>query len=544
MKTWLPSNIVKVLNAEQMRWVMGILLLGIMIFVIFIVQRKNYLADNIHQYYVDEVHTVRWALMPKIPTYRVGESNRWLGRALTPMALVYMNKNLGSYHKEFNFPGLHYYNKNFDQNEMGKNGIEDPGLQDFYYALRIQYVVVFALVLFLFFLFYCYREKDFFVPIIMIIYLGGSKYLLHEQGIFYAEPLLFMMFVLGCFFLYAGTESGHISDYAKKIPLLAFWYVFSMSVKISTVFLIFIPLVIIFYEKYPLHKKIQNCLAFFGYAGLIFIFIHITAFIGGGEKIGLLIQGFTVNFWSYNSFIVDDWEYATGWSYINKIFDLIRNDFGILFYLFIPSVMVSFWLSNSRRKVIKSTLLIILLLSLLSLSQQMMFLKRNIVPFYFLFLFLSLSSLLEICQRCKERWLPKYAKFVIPFVVVILAADRLYALSNSDWKFYHTFDRTKKDAVAFFKKVKSIDKKNHSYSVGMKFDMENHTSLDNFSIPSSFKMFPHHQESWKKIASSREPFAIIIHRVERNYFLTNSIFPSHGLKLKRFGNYFVFYRGL
>ena len=536
---------------KKLQWRLGILLLAIMIFIIFFVQRKNHLADNMHRYHVDEVHTVRMALMPDIPTYRVGESNRWLARAFTPLALVHMNRNLGSYRDNFGFPGLNYYNKNFNQSDMGKKGIMDPGIQDFYYSLRIQYVALFALVLFLFFLFYCYKEKIFFVPIAMIVYLGGSKHLLEEQGIFYAEPLLLIMFVLGCFFLYSGTQQGHISDYAKKILLLALWYVAAISVKISAVFLIFIPFVIIFYEKSPIHKKIQKCFHFFGYSGLFFVLTHITAFVHEA-RIGRLAQGFTVNFWNYNNFIVG-MDFASGWSYVTKIFDLIINDFGALFYLFFPTVLISFFVVPQRHKMIKGTLMAIFVLSLFSISQQMLFIKRNIVPFYFLFLFLTFTSLREICQKCKEKWFPRYASFVVPVVVAVLVTDRLYALNNGNWGFYHTFDRTEENAVAFFKKIKLSNGGIRSYSVGVDLNLENHTIVDNFSV-SLVKTFPDYVEQWENRMSA-EGSLVIVNRTGRNYFLTNSILvgrklrgkkrmkrSNRDLKLKRFGDYFIFWR--
>ena len=540
------------MDKKKLRWWLGVLTLATIIFVIFVVQRKNYLADNMHPYHFDEIHTVRWALQPSTPTYRVGEANRWLARVFTPMALIHMNKNLGGYRQGFGFPGLHYYNENFNQFEMNRKGIRDPGIQDFYYSLRIQYVIFFALILFLFFLFYSYKEKYFFVPIALSIYLGGSKHLLEEQGIFYCEPLLLLMFVFGVFFLYSGTQTGHISDYAKKIPLLALWYVLAVSVKISAVFLIFIPFVIIFYEKHhPIHKKIQKCFHFFGYVGLFFVLIHITAFFNIEEKISLLVQGFTVNFWNYNRVFVE----MDSAPNALKLFELIKNDFGVLFYLFVPAVFASFFMVSRRHKIIKATLLVILVLSLFSIFQQVLFLNRNIVPFYFLFLFLTLSSLWEICQKCKEKWRLQYANFVIPVLAVVLLADRLYALNSGNWGFYHTLDRTKENAVALFKKVKLKNPGIHSYSVGVDLNgLENHTSIENFSV-SRFKKFPEYVEQWRERMSSQPGFLVIVNRIGRNYFLTNSILPNRGLKirgikkhprpglkLKRLGNYFVFYR--
>ena len=200
-----------------------------------------------------------------------------------------------------------------------------------------------------------------------------------------------MMFILGCFFLYSGTQQGHISDYAKKVPLLAFWYVLSVSVKISAVFLIFIPFVIIFYEKYPLHKKIQKCFNFFGYMGLFFVLIHITAFVHEA-RINRLVQGFTVNFWNYNSAIVG-MDFASGWSYVDKIFSLIKNDFGLLFYLFIPAVLISFFVVPQRYKIIKGTLLAILVLSLFfNFSANAIHKKK-----YYSFLFFVSFSGFEFC---------------------------------------------------------------------------------------------------------------------------------------------------
>ena len=157
--------------------------------IIFVVQRKNYLQNNLDKYHPDEIHTVDGALKTRT-SYRVGEGTRWFARFLIPAALIYMNKHLGGDHytQGWNFPSLKYYKSKFNANKLIKNGIEDPGLQDFFYFLRLQYVVIFAFFFIFFILFYFYKEKDYMTPFLITIYFGGVIIFLENKRSFTQSP--------------------------------------------------------------------------------------------------------------------------------------------------------------------------------------------------------------------------------------------------------------------------------------------------------------------------------------------------------------------
>ena len=145
------------------QWVKNLtgLVLILLSFVVFFVQRQNYLLDNMHAYNVDEVHTVYEATKTRPSSYRTGEGTRLLAKFLFPTTLIYMNKYLGDDHfrEGWSYPGFRYVRSKYSQLDVLKR-IGDPGLQDFFYFMRLQYAALFALVVTLFSLFLLYREND------------------------------------------------------------------------------------------------------------------------------------------------------------------------------------------------------------------------------------------------------------------------------------------------------------------------------------------------------------------------------------------------
>lgn len=348
--------------------------------------------------------------------------------------------------------------------------------------MRFQYIFLFFLVFTFCILFYLYRERDYLTPFTLTIYLGGSSYLLKEQGIFYTDPLNTIMFTLGIFFIHAGVgSSGKPFSFVRRtLALLALWYSFSLSVKASSIFLITIPLAIILVGNSTLDKKIFRFLKFFGYTILFFILIHIVALKDHSEIIKL-INGFSVNFFHYawgSSLFVEE-----GKIHFKKILDIFYKDFGILIYLFIPSVVISFFCVDKRRKIIKFTLLFILSTSIFQLSQQRLFLPRNVIPFYIPFLFLSLAGPWNIYMKIKEKYSPRYSNMFISFILLVLFLDRAYALKTKEWGFPYFTNSAKQRAIDFFADIKK-KKDSTSYSIGV--DLQDHLVFNNHAI----KNFP------------------------------------------------------
>lgn len=504
---------------------------------VFFLQRKNQLRDNMHKYHDDEVHTVDQALRWYHPhNYRVGEGGRWLARFLSPPALIYMNRNLGGDHftQGTEFPGLNYYMKKYNHEMMLKNGIQDPGLQDFFYFMRFQYIILFALTLIFFILFYYFTENDIFTILFFILYLGGSYYLLEEQRIFYTDPLLTMMFIFGVFFLYGGTCQNLFLNYAKKIPLLAFWYSFTISVKLSSLFLIVIPFIVIFYQKNNFQNKINQCFKFLAYTIVFFNLININIFFAT-EGVKRFIQGTTYNFWHYA--IGHRGMEPTGWKHAELIFNVFKAEFGLLFYLSIPLVIVSFFIVGKREKLIKASFVFILTTSLFSFINQRFFMVRNFIPFYIFFLLLTLTSLKEIYLKCRDHFSSKNSKILFASIFLLLLFERGYVLKKNPWKVYHSFDRTKEKALSFFNDLKTKTGKS-SVSVGLKLKINDHQIVDNVPLL-THDSFPEYIRVWEKRILQDK--IVIVHRVDRNFQLTNFILPNMGLKNKRFGDYFVFY---
>ena len=513
-------------------------LLIITSFTIFIIQRNNGLQDNMHKYDGDEEHTV-YAAISSTGNYRVGEGIRWPTRFFLPASLIYMNKYLGGDHytEDWGLIGLKYYFSAFNRTQKS---IESPGLQDFYYMLRFQYVFMFGLVFIFFILFYLYKENDYLTPFLLTIYLGGSSYLFQEQMIFYTDPLLTMMFIMGCFLLYSGTQRGFFESYSKKPLLLAFWYSFAVSVKLSAFFLFFIPLVIILYQKSSLNKKFEECVKFFGFSLLCFVFINITAF-SSRKQLGRFIQDTTANFWHY-AVGHEGLTVNAGWPHAKLILNMIENEFNILFYLFVPVVLYSFFVMDKRNRIITGTMLTIMLISLYSLTEQRVFLPRNIVPFIIFFLLLISTSLWKIYLHFKQS--SRHSKYILLMIITVLTVDRFCALQLTNWGFYDTFNRSHEKAITLFKNLKKRHHFNISYSVGIDLEMNNHHFIENAPLL-THRSFQHYTNIWqKRIFKKNDHAIVIVKRVDRNFQLTNFILPKLGLKNKRFGNYFIFYHKL
>ncbi len=554
------KKIEKYFELKTIKSIFAFLLITI-IFIIFFIQRKNFLQENFHFFYGDEYSTIYAAFYIPKPFkgekiidllkdvnfndsyYRVGEGTRWLTRLLTPTALVYMNKYIGGEGRYLDGrSGFEQISKTreFTKHEIvNDEGLQTPYIQDFFYFLRLQYVLLFALILIFFILFY-YHTEDPFTPFLLTTYLGTASTLFHEQKGFYVDPLLTMMFILGVFFVYAGTRKGSFYLYAKKIPLLAFWYAFSVSVKFSAIFLIVIPLVIIFYQKIQFEKKINQCLKFFVWVIIFFVIINISAFHRLGNLM-LYIQGTTWVFRQYSVGIFNGTiMVAPGWPYLAKIFEMFENDFGLLFWLFLPSVTLSFFITGRRQKIIKTTLLFIFVVSIFSLTQQRLHILRNIIPFYVLFLQLVGTSIWEIFIKCRNDFSIKprlFAGIFITGIILILVFDKVYS-PTTRWIFSHTFDRSREKAVSFFSKIKNEENKD-SFSVGMDLEMKNHKNLDSLLLvePRTLK---HYIKIWKHRMDSKNT-VVLVRRIDMNFQLTNFILPNMGLKNRRFGNYFIFY---
>ena len=505
-------------------------------FVVFFVQRQNYLLDNMHAYNADEIHTVHEATKTRPFSYRVGEGTRLLAKFLFPATLIYMNKHLGGDHytEGWSYPGLGYFKSRFNQPDMIKNGIGDPGLQDFFYFMRLQYAALFALVATLFSLFLFYRENDRISPFIITVYLGGSFYLLREQGWFYVDPLLLMMFFVGFFFLYAATKEDGFSPYARKPSLLAFWYVFTVSVKLSAAFLLIIPITIIFYPKRGISRKVADCFKFLWYSVFFLVLTHIAIFVKGWREIGKFIDENAANFWHYA--VGHRHMDPTGWPHAEMVFRMLREDFGILVYLFIPVCLASFYLADGRTRVIKAVLFFIFAATVFSLTEQRIFLHRNIVPFYGFFLILVSTGLWEIYKKCP----PRHSKAFLWATVILLSTDRAYALRNSPWDFYKTLSTTQRDAVTFFKQLRE-ERGGTSYSVSIDTGDTDpyHQRIEEVPLL-SHATFADYEKQWKDRASGHNG-VIIVRRTGRNFQLTNFILPRLGLKNRRFGHYFVFF---
>ena len=426
--------------------------------------------------------------------------------------------------------------------------IGDPGLQDFFYFMRLQYVFLFALVISFFSMFHFFREGDRLSPFVTTVYLGGSAYLLQEQMWFYAEPLLVLVSIVGVFFLYAGTKDDHFSPYARNLPLIAFWYSFSICVKLSAALLIAIPLAIIFHSRKRIGEKLTDLFKFLGYSTIFLIVINIPALTEGVGGLFRLVQDQASNFWHYA--VGHAGTSPAGWGHARYICAVLKGEFGLLFWLFPPSVAVSFLLADRRGKTIKATLLAMLVGPLLIMTQQRIHETRNVLPFYFLFILLVSTGIWETYVKIRERSSPRNSRLALLGILSVLSTDRIYATINDppwriSWGFHRTLGNCREMAMDFFRKIKR-GRHATSYSVGLEVgpETENHQHLGEVPLveegwvsPESFNRYV---EGWRRRVRDINTI-VIVRRTGRNFQLTNFILPELGLANKRFGNYFVFY---
>jgi len=115
------------------------LLIFAFLFLSSVLMIKNDLQYNIARSHSDEIHTMNFGINSlysgEVTVLRVGETSRWLARAIYPVALYYMNVNMGGEHfvTGWNYPSGYYIKKHFKKPKDIRN---DPNLQDFVFAMK------------------------------------------------------------------------------------------------------------------------------------------------------------------------------------------------------------------------------------------------------------------------------------------------------------------------------------------------------------------------------------------------------------------------
>jgi hypothetical protein len=234
---------------------------------------NNKLQYEITTSSVDDVHTMNFGIKSmysgEVATLRVGESTRWLARAVYPMAIYYMNSNMGGEHQVtgWNYPSGFYIKKYFKKPASVKH---NPNIQDFVFAMKF----MLGLLVILSFLCASYMlslKYNFIAGISYFIFSVSTAMIVDMLSVFYTESSLIIVFnilvVIGL---------AEVFNKWRLYIWLAFLFAFAASAKLTGLVFILPILAIIISKDKTLFKgmKIEG---FFLLVAIFYLLINIFA---------------------------------------------------------------------------------------------------------------------------------------------------------------------------------------------------------------------------------------------------------------------------
>jgi hypothetical protein len=463
---------------------------------------NNSLQYNITKSQVDDVHTMNFGINSmysgEVTTLRVGESTRWLARIIYPVALYYMNSNMGGevYVTGWEYSSGFYIKKYFKNPASVKH---DPNLQDFVFAMKF----ILGTLVILSFLVASYMLSITYGLIAGISYFifSFSTSLIHSMlSVFYTESSLIILFNLII-----------ILALVKKVNLwrLYIWSAFILAAAISTkltglVFLI--PIIMII--------KMKDSNLFSG--------MKIESFILGLIVFLALINIFAVSYISILDQTLANVHHLktghrltvpTGSYQIKKMLHTLTP----WIYLF-PFALMIIVRNKAKNKIFLFSIFSAVSLMLLSLVNVSFFLERNLTtPLIMILLLVSiaLSVLIEKNNYKKD--------IVLKSIYILIFIFYAYNLNK------YNISSSVKSIESHIKSCKNIG------SVDVKSSVFNTTILPR--MPRTFTL----QKEQSKFRNTFAPFdCVVVKRVKNNKYYSNYILPLDFKLTARHGKYFVF----
>lgn len=482
---------------------------------IFLLLSSLWLLNNKLQYEItnsaeDDVHTMNIGINSmysgKVDTLRVGESTRWLARVIYPVALYYMNSNMGGEHfvTTWNYPSGFYIQKYFKDPNV-KN---DPNLQDFVFAMKF---CLGSLVI-LSFIGASYMLSRRYNMITGISYFTlsiSTTMMMNMLSVFYTESTLVIIFNI--IVIIALLEA--INKWRLYI-WLAFLSAFAISTKLTGLIFI-LPIIAIIISK---DKDLFKNMKIEGFLILIVIFY-------------LLINIFSTSYMSLlDQYMANVYHVKTG--HLETVpsgfyqFKLIVKALSPWIFIFPLSLVFILFHKKIENKLF---IIFVALASILIFGSQIdvsMTLIRNLTISLIMMIFvISISlGLFVIYLFDKNDKLQKKETLIIFTLFAIFLIFYIYYLNK------HTFKISPTLITKSLKECKSVA----TIDIEDRF-VDNSTKLP--SMPDTFTL----ENQLEQFRNQFLPYdCIAIKRVKNNKHYTNYILPLDYKLETRFGKYFVY----
>tara|TARA_B110001452_G_scaffold245039_1_gene229450 strand:+ start:178 stop:1671 length:1494 start_codon:yes stop_codon:yes gene_type:complete len=463
---------------------------------------KNNLQYNISKPHVDEIHTLNYGISSmysgEVTNLRVGESTRWLARAIYPAALYYMNSKMGGVPgiTSWRYPSGFYINKNY---KSPKSIIGDPNLQDFTFAMKF---ILGALVLLSFLLasYKISKSFGFLSGILYFVFSSSTSLIIGMLSIFYTESSFII--IINLIISLALTKKVNVLRlYIWSSLLLAL----AISTKITG--LIFaIPIIILILKRDSFIEKIK-----------IEVFIISTIlFIA-------LINIYAISYMEVlDQSLSNVYHFKTGHKMTrsSSVYQFSKILESLSPWIFIFPVALSFLIYKKSRELnfllSISMSSIIMIIGMIGVSY---FLERNLTtPLIMMILIISVFFNLII----------KFIKFKpkVIFIVSIIFTIFLHLFSVSS-------NLLEIDSALIKKSIKDSEK------IAV-IDVENYLLNGFFKLESAPETFNYFNDLQNLRNQFTEYDCVVIKRVKNNKHYTNYILPLDFSLASRFGDYFVF----
>ncbi len=467
---------------------------------------NNKLQYEITQAHGDDVHTMNYGISSmytgEVSTLRVGESTRWLARIIYPVALYYMNSNMGGEHyvTGWGYPSGFYIKKHFKNPASVK---DDPNIQDFVFAMKF----ILGTLVILSFLVASYMLT------ITYGYIAGISYFIFSMStsligkmfsVFYTESTLIiilnLIIVLGLM---------------KKLNIwrlyiwLAFLFAFAVSTKLTGLVFILPILAIIISKDKNMFKnmKVEG-----------FIFLSILFF--------LLLNIFASSYMSLlDQTLANVYHLKTG--HFNTVpsghyqFKLILKALSPWIYIFVVAMLYLIY-RKFKNKSFTLALGISALIMIVALIGVSFYLSRNLTTPLIIMIFIISIGLSIFIYSSKK--LNKHRRFTIVGFILLLLVYHTYNIKK------HTVSITPNLILSSIKSCKNIATIDIEGGI-----INNSTVLA--SMPNSFTLKKQQQSFLNQFL----PYdCVVVKKVKNNKHYTNYLLPLDYKLITRYGKYFVF----
>lgn len=526
-------------------WLLASFLLLAVFLLLFV--RLNAESVSYGLYQGDEYHTVYQGLNllvnGRVDNFRAQEGVRWLVRSFYPYALVYMNTHMGgNVHIDgWSYPGHNYVVRNFvNQGDPSKDFSKDPNLRDLFHALRQPYIgFVFACLLLL--LLFFFKEKYYLVAFGGLLLLGFDLDLLVEQKIFYIEPgmlaSLALLILTYCHYLYRGEVSY------KTAVLFGFLAAFMVSTKFSTALFVLLPITLFFYLLQN-RDALRYVATYMISLAAFYALINFPAFISL-ESFNLFLHDLSSNFWQYAAGSDSSVTVAPGIPHLGLIVHQLETLLGYALYVMPTLVLFALYYASARERMVLLPLIAFSFLSINSLSEQHVYLHRNLVPLYLPITIISLFSIEIVAKQLTASWGRTYVRGGVAAIILLWIVG-VVAHAGGVTSFASTLLPQSKNG--FITELQTLDDtplQSTWYAVGFHphfFEGETFegriVAKDGVPAILTEKNYPALTSQFSDLPKGS---AVLVNRGDNNKHLTNYILPKYFTENRQFGGYYVFF---